>query len=251
MTDQKQSSNTHSPGPRCIPRVTARLLQVLLYRAPGLLCFRSHMLVSVNCPICPLHTFTNDSKCHLPPNVPAPDTLASVHALTCPRAHTHTHAHTRVHTHPRPGSAPQADSGAASGVRPPLGGWCRAPRPRRRCQLGLRDPRPQCKLLAAAGVPPKRGGLPGSLYAGKRACPSPRGYHRSPGIQMGTGEEEGEDPLFDFLRRNSSWSARSRVGVGGAPISEAASGLSGRGGSFGPRASRENAGEARAKPRGT
>ena len=73
--------------------------------------------------------------------------------------------------------------------------------------------------------------------------------HRSPRIQIGAGEEEGEDPLLDFLRRNSSRSADSRVEVGGAPIFKAVSGLSGRGGSLGQRASPENAREARTMPR--
>lgn len=87
--------------------------------------------------MCPLHTFINDSKCHLPPNVPVPDTPATVRALTCP--HTHTHTHVSTHT-----LAPA----------PP-----RRRTPTRRTRHGIgevgvagnrgrRAPRPQSKLLA-------------------------------------------------------------------------------------------------------
>lgn len=53
---------------------------------------------------------------------------------------------------------------------------------------------------------------------------------------------------FDFLRRNPSQPAGSRVGVGGAPIFQAASGLSGRQGSLGQSESPEDARAAQGHP---
>lgn len=66
---------------------------MLFYRAPWLICFRLHRLFSVTCPVCPLHAFTNDSKCHLPP---------TSQLLTPPRPSTHlrVRTHTRTHTCP-------------------------------------------------------------------------------------------------------------------------------------------------------
>ena len=93
-------------------------------------------------PVCPLHTFINDSKCHLPPNVPVPDTPATVRALTCP--HTHTHTHVSTHTlAPAPPRRRTPTRRTRHGIGEVGGAGNR----------GRGAPRPQSKLLAEAGVP--------------------------------------------------------------------------------------------------
>ncbi|VTJ72823.1 Hypothetical predicted protein, partial [Marmota monax] len=70
------------------------------------------------------------------------------------RVGTHTHKRAHVSTHTlQPGSAQEADRGQASQTQPLRGGWCRPPRPHRRCHRGRGAPGPQSQLLAAAEVP--------------------------------------------------------------------------------------------------
>lgn len=205
--------------------------------------------------VCPLHTFTNDSRCHLPPNVPAvPATPAPIRVLTCRRAHTQTLAHTRVHTHPRPGSAQEADCCEASPARPPRGGWCRAPRPHLSCHRGRRAPRRPRKLLATAGVPPNAEASPAPISLGAsvpltaRVTPEPQNLNR------GRRGGRGGSLFLTFCVGIPPWIAGTRVGVGGAPIFKAASGLSGRGSSCSEGEPRERQGgacEAERRPAGT
>ncbi|CAD7693325.1 unnamed protein product [Nyctereutes procyonoides] len=126
---------------------------------------------------------------------------ASCPPRPCPhlRARTHTH----VSTHTVAGPAPQAPPGGAGrhGLRGAGGAGRRGP-------AGAVSPTPGAappeRTPRGRRAPPDRRGPAGSCSS------SPRGRPRSPGIQSGTGEEEGEDPPRDFLRRNSSgsWARR-------------------------------------------
>lgn len=181
-----------------------------LYSTAPLICSRSTRSRPPVVLFGPLHTFTNDSKCHLPPNAPAPDAPAHL------RARTHTHARTRVRTHPRPGSSQEVDSGQASrhGLRQVGGAGCRGPTS---AVTGTPSPASSAQTPRRRWASPNRGGLGGSHCAGKRPRAAPRGGPRRPGLETGAGEEEGEDLLFDFLRRNSSRSAGSEPGRGALP----------------------------------
>lgn len=114
-----------------------------LYSTAPLICSRSTRSRPPVVLFGPLHTFTNDSKCHLPPNAPAPDAPAHL------RARTHTRAHTCPHT-PSPRLRPGGGLGPGEPARPPPGGWRRAPRPHRRCH---RDAEPRV-LSANSSAPP-------------------------------------------------------------------------------------------------
>lgn len=179
--NQKTIRNTETPKAkfkytfsRChgglTPNQTTVALGAVSTAAPGW-SVSGYTCPYVSCPVCPLHTFINDSKCHLPPNVPVPDTPATVRL----RVRTHTHAHTRVHA-----PSPQLRPGRRT--------------PTRRTRHGIgevggagnyrgrRAPRPQSKLLAEARSPSKCRGLGGSHFAGSFPGPSPQRCHPSPGI---------------------------------------------------------------------
>ncbi|XP_045330893.1 uncharacterized protein LOC123596430 [Leopardus geoffroyi] len=153
-------------------------------------------------PVCPLHTFTNDSKCPLLPKVPAPDTPASVHALTCPHTYTHTHTHVFTHTlAPAPPLRLTRARRAGHGLREVGGAGRRGPT--RAVSLEAEPRVLSAKSSRPPGFPKTR--RPSRLpLRGEASAFLTARSHRSPRIQIGAGEEEGEDPLLDFLRRNSS-----------------------------------------------
>lgn len=192
-------------------------------------------------------TFTNDSKCHL-------QSPCSCHPRAGPRtyvpacAHAHTLAHTRVHTHPFPGSTQEADSGEVSRGRPPREGWCRAPLPHQRCHCGRRVPRPQRKLLVAAGVPqtlrprrlPFRGEASVPLTA--RVSPEPRNLNR--------GRRGGRGGSFLTLSVAIPTGLRAaESGWGALPFLKGLPAFPGAG-ALEQRLSPENSKEAHARPRG-